>query len=446
MPLGWTRHEGDADCSAGRFAELDVSTPAVILREYLGMLPYSPPYLAQEMESMHGAVLGHVELSQAMDTIGGREDIPLKDLVQGLDPDSSKQLRIHKNQNLRLLSPRSLLHGPASVTGDMKLQIDGGSGRRALSVAEYVSKSKLEALELVVSPADEVNMESTGKNRSGRALERTDKFFGDFYDLMQASAKGDEESRDAFLFKTVVASTKPGALEAQLQAGDQSDKDRYHGVAAGSTNLGESDKAFGSHIGSIRAMLPRKALLVQACNSLGRILLSLEKGADLISSDLPSLLTKKGHALALDWTSISQQARSTVPEDGEPSAKRQKTASLDEATGPTEEARAVELSPAVMDLWDERYLRDKSPLMDGCECHACVHHTRAYIHHLLKSKELLAEVLLHAHNQHQLLILFQQARLHLDHSKAGSGHLATQRTSEIFHKWIAAIRNAYIID
>lgn len=38
------------------------------------------------------------------------------------------------------------------------------------------------------------------------------------------------------------------------------------------------------------------------------------------------------------------------------------------------------------------------------------HHTRAYIHHLLVAHELLGEVLLYRHNQHQVLLLFSRAR------------------------------------
>lgn len=443
MLLGWTRAE-EADCSVGRFTELNVSTPSVILREYLGIFPYSPPYLAKEMESLHGAVFGHVELSQTLDNIGGGENVPLKDLARGLDPECSKQLRIHKHHSLRLLSPRSLLHGPASVSGDMKLQIDGGSGRRALSVADYVAKINLEAPGLVVSPADEVNMENTGKNRSGRALERTDQLFDEFHDLMQQKAQ--KENGDVFLFKTVVASTKPGALEAQLQSGDDSDKGKYHGVAAGCTNLGESDEAFQNHIGSIRAMLPRKPLLVQACNSLSRVLQALEKGADLVSTDLPSLLTKKGHAIALNWAALERQADPHASDNGEHSAKRQKIASSKSQTMAGEERGAQGRLPAVMDLWEEGYMRDRTPLLEGCECHACAHHTRAYIHHLLKSKELLADVLLHAHNQHQVLILFRRARACLDRSEAKSGLHGTHDHSEAFHKWIETIKATYIID
>jgi queuine tRNA-ribosyltransferase len=48
--------------------------------------------------------------------------------------------------------------------------------------------------------------------------------------------------------------------------------------------------------------------------------------------------------------------------------------------------------------------------MTDCQCHACRHHTRAYIHHLLKSNELTADVLLYQHNQFQLMKVFENAQ------------------------------------
>ena len=37
---------------------------------------------------------------------------------------------------------------------------------------------------------------------------------------------------------------------------------------------------------------------------------------------------------------------------------------------------------------------DFSPVVRGCECYCCLHHTRAYLHHLLLTREILASTLL----------------------------------------------------
>lgn len=45
-----------------------------------------------------------------------------------------------------------------------------------------------------------------------------------------------------------------------------------------------------------------------------------------------------------------------------------------------------------------RYQEDFGPLVRGCSCYCCKNHTRAYVHHLLVTNELLAGVLLMMHN------------------------------------------------
>lgn len=57
-----------------------------------------------------------------------------------------------------------------------------------------------------------------------------------------------------------------------------------------------------------------------------------------------------------------------------------------------------------------RYKRDFTPLVEGCECYACRNFTRAYIHHLYKSKELLSHTLISIHNEQFTVSLVESAR------------------------------------
>ena len=59
-----------------------------------------------------------------------------------------------------------------------------------------------------------------------------------------------------------------------------------------------------------------------------------------------------------------------------------------------------------MDLTDVKYEKCFKPLMEGCECYTCRHHTCAYIHHLVQVNEMLAPVLLTIHNLHHHLTFF----------------------------------------
>jgi queuine tRNA-ribosyltransferase subunit QTRTD1 len=48
--------------------------------------------------------------------------------------------------------------------------------------------------------------------------------------------------------------------------------------------------------------------------------------------------------------------------------------------------------------------------VEGCTCFACRNHTRAYVHHLLHTHEMLASVLLEIHNTHWWLGFFESMR------------------------------------
>ncbi|KYQ59239.1 Queuine tRNA-ribosyltransferase subunit QTRTD1 like protein [Trachymyrmex zeteki] len=56
------------------------------------------------------------------------------------------------------------------------------------------------------------------------------------------------------------------------------------------------------------------------------------------------------------------------------------------------------------------YADDFSPICKKCKCLACQNHTRAYIHHLHHTKEMLALVLLMIHNTHHYLQFFNLIR------------------------------------
>ena len=54
-------------------------------------------------------------------------------------------------------------------------------------------------------------------------------------------------------------------------------------------------------------------------------------------------------------------------------------------------------------LRNARFRHDHTPLDEGCPCLACRHHSRAYLHHLVRSEEMLGRTLLSLHNLTTLL-------------------------------------------
>ena len=57
-----------------------------------------------------------------------------------------------------------------------------------------------------------------------------------------------------------------------------------------------------------------------------------------------------------------------------------------------------------------RFRRDFNPLVEDCECYTCKNFSAAYIHHLLKAKEMLAATLLTIHNEHYIVGLVAKIR------------------------------------
>lgn len=69
-----------------------------------------------------------------------------------------------------------------------------------------------------------------------------------------------------------------------------------------------------------------------------------------------------------------------------------------------------EIENGVINIKNSKYRYDEKPLEDDCKCYACKNHSRAYIHHLVKAKEILASMLLTEHNLFYYQRLMQEIR------------------------------------
>ena len=68
-------------------------------------------------------------------------------------------------------------------------------------------------------------------------------------------------------------------------------------------------------------------------------------------------------------------------------------------------------------LFNKRYEKDMRPIEEGCGCPACRTYSRAYIHHLLKAKEMLGMRLCVLHNLYFYNHLMEQIRFALDEGR-----------------------------
>lgn len=61
-----------------------------------------------------------------------------------------------------------------------------------------------------------------------------------------------------------------------------------------------------------------------------------------------------------------------------------------------------------------RFEKDFRPIIDGCLCYTCQNHTRAYVRHLFKSKEILAGTLASIHNEYFIIKLVDDIRTSIE--------------------------------
>ena len=63
-----------------------------------------------------------------------------------------------------------------------------------------------------------------------------------------------------------------------------------------------------------------------------------------------------------------------------------------------------------LNLRNARHRDDPRPIDEQCGCPACRHHSRAYLHHLIRAEEILAAMLLTWHNLHYYQDLMRSIR------------------------------------
>ena len=63
-----------------------------------------------------------------------------------------------------------------------------------------------------------------------------------------------------------------------------------------------------------------------------------------------------------------------------------------------------------LNILNAKFKDDSAPIDEHCTCHTCKNHSRAYIHHLFKTQEMLAYRLSTIHNLHFLLELMRKMR------------------------------------
>ncbi len=142
------------------------------------------------------------------------------------------------------------------------------------------------------------------------------------------------------------------------------------GYAIGGLAVGEPKEVMYSIISAVEPYMPHdKIRYLMGVGTPGNIIEGVSRGVDLFDCVMPSRNARHGHLFT--WNGI-------------------------------------------ININNAKYERDLSPIDENCDCPTCRNHSRAYIRHLFKSKEMLAMRLCVMHNLYFYNTLLEKIRAALD--------------------------------
>ena len=143
--------------------------------------------------------------------------------------------------------------------------------------------------------------------------------------------------------------------------------------------------------------------------ALVQVLDAVESGIDLFDTAYATEMAAAGHALVFLLQPSTLPSHNSAPPSSVDSSNRADEPSLPAAAAEGAEAD-TRPQGLTSDLADVVHGKDESPLQCGCSCYTCSNYSRAYLHHLVRSEELLASVLLEMHNTHHMQSWFALLR------------------------------------
>lgn len=156
------------------------------------------------------------------------------------------------------------------------------------------------------------------------------------------------------------------------------------GYAIGGLAVGEPKEDMYRIISAVEPYMPQnKPRYLMGVGTPGNILEGVSRGVDLFDCVMPSRNARHGHLFT---------------------------------------------KQGIININNEKYKNDLSPIEEGCKCPTCQHHSRAYIRHLFKAGEMLAMRLCVMHNLYFYNTLLREIR---DALEAGTFRQYKEKYTEI---------------
>ncbi|XP_030060811.1 queuine tRNA-ribosyltransferase accessory subunit 2 [Microcaecilia unicolor] len=299
---------------------------------------------------------------------------------------------------------------PTGFNTNKTVSVWGGGGRLEMTPLKFISiQHALQADWFQCLSDGEVVPGGNSRKRAKKSVDRSLVFLDECLRLQEASLvpkksvmigaiEGGEVPEERLRSARETATRPVGGFVLNGFQGDVMDKNNRLKLIAAVTGELPEDK-------------PR---LIHGVGKPDEVLECVERGVDLFESCFPYQVTERGCALSFNYN-YQLNPETAVLDPSEIPEPEKNGESPDDNEEPDQDR--LQMTAFEISLSTKRYQDDFRPLIQGCHCYSCRNHTRAYIHHLLTSNELLAEILLMIHNFQHYFGFFHAIRQALKDSQ-----------------------------
>lgn len=289
---------------------------------------------------------------------------------------------------------------PPGFNTNKTASVWGSGGRLELTPQKFIALQSALKVDWVQCLCDgEVMAEGSSRKRAKKSVDRSLAFLDECLKLMSEN--------EALKQKVVIGAIEGGDFQEERQRSARETAKRpvsgflLDGFQGSSVSL----EAKLTLISAVTAELPEdQPRFIHGIGRPDEVLDCIERGVDVFDSTFPYEVTERGCALCFPHQ--YQPDPETAVLDKEELSNGEKN----EESSEDPEIDRSNITSYEICLKEKRFRDDFRPLLPGCACYCCRHHSRAYVHHLLISKELLAGILLMIHNFQQYFSFFRSVR------------------------------------
>ncbi|XP_064266237.1 queuine tRNA-ribosyltransferase accessory subunit 2 [Passer domesticus] len=298
---------------------------------------------------------------------------------------------------------------PSGYNTNKTVSLWGSSGRMEMTASKFMDIQRAIQPDWFqcISDGDFISGEA-GRKRAKKSVDRSLSFLDICLQLQEKSP----ELQGSVMFGAIEGGD---VLEERLRSARETAKRPVGGfLLDGFQGSAMAKETKLKLIASVTAELPEdKPRIIHGVGKPDEVLECIERGVDIFESFFPFQVTERGCALVFSYDCHSDPEATVLTQNGIQDLEKNGA-----QEGQEEVSKAdPEMTPFEISLKDKKYHDDFGPLLEGCSCYCCQRHTRAYIHHLLVTNELLAGVLLMMHNFQHYFGFFSAIRDALRDSK-----------------------------